>query len=198
MQMTEGFATTVASVASAILIAATLEAAAYSKAIQGWSRSLSDEFMRRSTELSTTASAERQAALRSIAQETFPRFGVGALKTTVLLLLGQLWGVLLLAQTAAIVISLRWLADPTAPDNSQQAKLLLVAVGSGAVVVAVVPIFRIVFSPYGPLAEAWLESKLMQAALEASQAGGGEDEADSEPQQLLGRRAGEVGPGAPS
>ncbi|MFE5894881.1 hypothetical protein ACFQ6E_38980 [Streptomyces sp. NPDC056462] len=187
MQMTEGFATTVASVASAILIAATLEAAAYSKAIQGWSRALLDGFRRKYIELSAMPSSERRTAFRALTAEKLPKYGVGAFKAAVLLILGQAWGALLLAQAAAIVICLRWLADPKAPQNSSQAKALLAIVGAGALVVAVVPFFRVLFSPYGPFAELWLEAKFEKAVLKAAEEGHGDH--DLEPRELPSPRA---------
>ncbi|MFJ9822505.1 hypothetical protein ACIRU3_46340 [Streptomyces sp. NPDC101151] len=185
MQMTEAFATTVASVSSAILIAATLEAAAYSKAIQGWTRPAFDNLMNKGVELAAMTPSERQAALRAFKVEGLPKYGVGAAKSLLFFALGLLWSVLMVAQAAAILVCLLWLADPKEPKDVGNTKLLVAIVAAGAVVVAGVPIFRVVYSPLGPLAELWLEWKLKEIARQVSTPSADEDQAEGlEPGQL--------------
>ncbi|MFE5819974.1 hypothetical protein ACFQ6S_42060 [Streptomyces sp. NPDC056479] len=189
MQMTEAFATTVASVSSAILIAGTLEAAAYSRAIQGWTRTALDDLMHKAVDMAAMTQSERQSALQAFKVE-LPKFGVGAAKSLLFFALGLLWGALMVAQAVAILVCLLWLADPKEPKDVENAKALVAFVAAGAVVVAVVPIFRVMYSPLGPLAELWLERKLKEAARQVSAQGPDEDRAEElAPGQLPGPRA---------
>ncbi|MFD5858434.1 hypothetical protein [Streptomyces chartreusis] len=164
MQMTEAFATTVASVSSAILIAGTLEAAAFGRAVQGWTRTAVDNFMDKGVELAAMTPSERQAASRAFKAEWLPKYGLGAAKSLFFLALGLLWGVLMAAQAVAILLCLLWLADPKGPEDVGIARALVGIVAAGATVVAAVPIIRVMYSPLGPLAEVWLERRLGQAA----------------------------------
>ncbi|MGW6903755.1 hypothetical protein [Streptomyces sp. NPDC054940] len=185
MQMTEAFATTVASVSSAILIAGTLEAAAYSRAVQGWTRTAFDNLMSKGVELAAMTPSERQAALQAFKVAWLPKYGVGAAKSLSFLALGLLWGVIMVAQAMAILFCLLWLADPKEPKDVENAKALVAIVAAGAVVVAVVPIFRVVYSPLGPLAELWVEWKLKEAARRVSSPSGDEAQAEGlEPGRL--------------
>lgn len=166
--MTEGFATTVASVSSAILIAGTLEAAAYGKAVQGWTRTAFDNLLNRGVELAAVTPPRRQAALQAFKVEWLPKYGVGAAKSLSFLALGLLWGVVMVAQAGAILICLLWLADPKEPKDVGSAMVLVAIVAAGAAVVAAVPIFRVMYSPLGPLAELWLERRLKEVARQVS------------------------------
>ncbi|CAM5638694.1 hypothetical protein SAMN05428938_4511 [Streptomyces sp. KS_5] len=166
--MTEAFATTVASVSSAILIAGTLEAAAFGRAVQGWTRTAVDNFMNKGVELAAMTPSERQVASRAFKAEWLPKYGLGAAKSLFFLALGLLWGVLMAAQAVAILMCLLWLADPTGPKDVGIARALVGIVAAGAVVVAAVPIVRVMYSPLGPLAEVWLERRLRQAARRVS------------------------------
>ncbi|MEV0177589.1 hypothetical protein AB0I00_41655 [Streptomyces sp. NPDC050803] len=203
MQMTEGFATTVASVSSAILIAATLEAAAVSRAVQDWTRAAFDSFRGMRVELAGTTPSERRVAVQAFKVERLPMYGVGAAKSLVFLVSGLVWGLIMVAQAAAIVFCLLWLADPTEPKEAEAAGALAVVVAAGALVVAVVPICRVLYSPLGPLAERWLELKLQEVALQDSEESAGEGRSDGlEPGQLPGPHArdeasaGDAGAGA--
>ncbi|SDN10215.1 hypothetical protein SAMN04487981_103572 [Streptomyces sp. cf386] len=183
--MTEAFATTVASVSSAILIAGTLEAAAYSRAVQGWTRTAFDNLMSKGVEMAAMTPSERQAALQAFKVAWLPKYGVGAVKSLSFLALGLLWGVIMVAQAMAILFCLLWLADPKEPKDVANAKALVAIVAAGAVVVAVVPIFRVVYSPLGPLAELWVEWKLKEATRRVSSPSADEDQAEGvEPGRL--------------
>ncbi|MGF0174485.1 hypothetical protein ACQF36_29475 [Streptomyces sp. Marseille-Q5077] len=189
MQMTEAFATTVASVSSAILIAATLEAAAVSRAIQDWTRAAFDSFWSMKVELASVTPSERRAALQAFKVQRLPKYGVGAAKSLLFLATGLVWGLIMVAQAAAIVLCLVWLADPKEPKEVEAAEVLAFVVAAGALAVAVVPICRVLYSPLGPLAERWLELKLQEVALQDSEESAGESQADGlEPRQLPGPR----------
>lgn len=176
--MTEAFATTVASVSSAILIAGTLEAAAFGKAVQGWTRSAVDNFMNKGVELAAMTPSERQVASRAFKAEWLSKYGLGAAKSLSFLALGLLWGVLMAAQAVAILVCLLWLADPKGPKDVGIATALVVIVAAGAVVVAAVPIARVMYSPLGPLAEVWLERRLREAARRLSTPSADEERAE--------------------
>ncbi|MFF8866129.1 hypothetical protein ACF08B_29195 [Streptomyces sp. NPDC015139] len=156
MQMTEDFATTAASVASAILIAATVEVGAYRKSLQNSARTGFTSYRRLSEEWRELSPENRRAAARTFLESDGPALGVGALKSWWTVVVACVWSVLMLAQGVVIVASLAWLASDH-PKAERLALAMLAIVAGGSLMVAVVPILRVLRTPFEPFGDMWAE-----------------------------------------
>ncbi|MER5858678.1 hypothetical protein ACFV2Z_27840 [Streptomyces sp. NPDC059688] len=163
MQMTEDFAATAASVASAILIAATVEVSAYRKSIQNSARTGFTSYRRLSEEWRDLSPEDRRAAARSFWESDGPALGVGALKSWVTVVVACVWSVLMLAQGVVIVAGLAWLASDH-PKAERLALAMLAIVACGSLMVAVVPILRVLRAPFEPFGGMWAERLIRDRA----------------------------------
>ncbi|MEU7583558.1 hypothetical protein AB0B50_38970 [Streptomyces sp. NPDC041068] len=152
MQMTEGFVTTAASVAAGVLIAATIEVAAYGRAVQQWLQ-LHLEVLDRAERMKEASqlSREERIELFSSTARLLPRWSSGMLRSIASWTAGMWWGTVMVLQAVAIGMCLLWLGDPKHPASPEQAEYVAAFVTAGAATVALFPMWRFLGVPFGSL-----------------------------------------------
>ncbi|MER6264928.1 hypothetical protein ABT203_36025, partial [Streptomyces sp900105245] len=88
---------------------------------------------------------------------------MGALKSWVTVVVACVWSVLMLAQGVVIVAGLAWLASDH-PKAERLALAMLAIVACGSLMVAVVPILRVLRAPFEPFGGMWAERLIRDRA----------------------------------
>ncbi|MET9669615.1 hypothetical protein ABZY19_30320 [Streptomyces sp. NPDC006475] len=145
MEMTEGFAATVAAVAPVIILVGAVELGFYVKTHKETNRERHPGHFRGPGDIAGPLK-NVQLAVRS----------VGAA------LSGLIWCAFMIALCWAEAKSLAWLADPAAPKNSGDAEFCLIALNVGLAWVALVPVLRMIRR----LIAGFLEAKLQREEYE--------------------------------
>ena len=160
MEMTEPFATTTAAVAPVILIAAALEVASYQRAVQDSMSRLAEQLEPEVTALLRLPVDERRAAMDRLLENRGIAVSAGLLKTLARWVLGAFWVAIMMAQVFVTAICLGWLGNPQHSPSAHVAEACWIAVFVGAFAVATFPMYRLLSSPWIPVAERFLRAEI--------------------------------------
>jgi len=160
MEMTEPFATTTAAVAPVILIAAALEVASYQRAIQDSMSRLVEQVEPEVTALLRLPVDERRAAVDRLLENRGIAVSTGLLKSLARWVLGGFWAAIMMAQVIVTVACLGWLGNPRHAPSTHMAEACWIAVLGGAFAVAMFPMYRLLNSPWVPVAERFLGAEI--------------------------------------